>query len=66
VFLQPIVTQVVPLKGFDRADHYHQDYAPHNPDNTYIKVCDPPKIKALKEELPQLFVDYHGEWPGAV
>jgi hypothetical protein len=26
---------------------------------------DLPKITVLKEELPQLFVDYHGEWPGA-
>jgi peptide-methionine (S)-S-oxide reductase len=66
VFPQPIVTQVVPLKGFYRAEDYHQDYALHNPDNTYIKVGDLPKIKALKEELSQVFVDYHGKWPGAV
>ena len=60
VFPQPIVTQVTPLKGFYRAEDYHQDYALHNPDNPYIKVCDLPKIKALKEEFPQLFVEYKG------
>jgi peptide-methionine (S)-S-oxide reductase len=30
-FPQPIVTRVVPLKGFDRAEDYHQDFALHNP-----------------------------------
>ena len=61
VFPAPIVTQVTPLKGFYNAEDYHQDYALHNPDNPYIKVCDLPKIKLLKEEFPQLFVDYQGK-----
>ena len=61
VFPAPIVTQVTPLKGFYSAEDYHQDYALHNPDNPYIKVCDLPKIKLLKEEFPQLFVDYQGK-----
>ena len=61
VFPQPIVTQLTALKGFYRAEDYHQDYALHNPDNPYIKVCDVPKIKALKEVFPQLFVDYKGK-----
>jgi len=61
VFSRPIVTQVAPLKGFYRAEDYHQDYALRNPDNPYIKVCDLPKIKLLKEEFPQLFVDYRGK-----
>jgi peptide-methionine (S)-S-oxide reductase len=61
VFSRPIVTQVVPLKGFYRAEDYHQDYALHNPDNPYIMICDRPKIDALKKEFPQLFVDYKGQ-----
>jgi peptide-methionine (S)-S-oxide reductase len=61
VFSQPIVTQLTPLKGFYRAEDYHQDYALHNPNNPYIKVCDLPKIKLLQEEFPQLFVDYKGK-----
>jgi peptide-methionine (S)-S-oxide reductase len=60
IFPRPIVTQVVPLKGFYRAEEYHQDYALHNPDNPYILVCDRPKIAALKEQFPNLFVDYKG------
>ena len=61
VFPAPIVTQVTPLKGFYRAEDYHQDYALHNPDNPYIQVCDLPKIKLLKEEFPDLFVEYKGK-----
>jgi peptide-methionine (S)-S-oxide reductase len=60
VFPRPIATQVVPLKGFYRAEDYHQDYALQNPDNPYILVCDRPKISALKQQFPDLFVDYKG------
>jgi peptide-methionine (S)-S-oxide reductase len=60
IFPRPIVTQVVPLKGFYRAEDYHQDYALHNPDNPYILVCDRPKIAALEQQFPDLFVDYKG------
>jgi len=61
VFPKPIVTEVTPLKGFYRAEDYHQDYALHNPGNPYIQVCDVPKIKALKQQFPELFVDYKGK-----
>ncbi len=60
VFGKKIVTQVVPLKGFYKAEDYHQDYALKNPDNSYIEVCDRPKIAALKQEFPDLFVNYKG------
>ncbi len=58
VFPKKIVTEVTPLKAFYRAEDYHQDYAYHNPDNPYVEVCDRPKIAALKEQFPELFVDY--------
>jgi len=58
VFPKPIVTEVTPLKAFYRAEDYHQDYAYHNPDQPYIQVCDRPKIAALKEQFPELFIDY--------
>ena len=61
VFPKPIATEVVPLKGFYRAEDYHQDYALNNPDNPYILVCDRPKIEALKKEFPEYFVDYKGK-----
>jgi peptide-methionine (S)-S-oxide reductase len=60
VFPGKIVTEVTPLKGFYRAEDYHQDYALHNPGNPYIQVCDRPKIEALKQQFPDLFVDYKG------
>ena len=55
-----IVTQVVPLKGFYRAEDYHQDYALKNPNNPYIMVCDRPKIATLKADYPDLYVEYKG------
>ncbi|HSS98643.1 MAG TPA: peptide-methionine (S)-S-oxide reductase MsrA [Terriglobales bacterium] len=61
VFPAKIVTEVTPLKGFYNAEAYHQDYALNNPDNPYILVCDVPKIKALKEQFPDLFVEYKGQ-----
>ena len=60
-FPKPIVTQVVPLKGFYDAESYHQDYALHNPTNPYILVCDRPKVEALKHQFPELFKDYKGK-----
>jgi peptide-methionine (S)-S-oxide reductase len=61
VFSRPIVTQLTPLKGFYRAEEYHQDYALHHPENPYIQVCDRPKIDALKQQFPELFVEYKGK-----
>ena len=61
VFPKPIVTQVVPLKGFYDAESYHQHYTDNNPDNPYILVCDRPKIEALKQQFPELFREYKGK-----
>ncbi len=58
VFPKPIVTEVTPLKAFYRAEDYHQDYAYNHPENPYIQVCDRPKIVALEQQFPELFVDY--------
>jgi peptide-methionine (S)-S-oxide reductase len=58
VFPSRIVTEVTPLKAFYRAEDYHQDYAYYNPDNPYIQVCDRPKMEALKQQFPELFVEY--------
>jgi peptide-methionine (S)-S-oxide reductase len=63
VFPAKIATEVTPLKnsGFYDAETYHQDFAYKNPNNAYIQVCDRPKIEALKQEFPDLFVEYHGK-----
>lgn len=53
-FSQPIVTQVVPLKGFYAAEAYHQNFLDHNMTYPYIVYNDLPKIAALKKQYPEL------------
>lgn len=52
-----IVTQVVPLGGFYRAEEYHQDFATKNPTYPYIVINDLPKVDHLREKFPQLYRD---------
>jgi peptide-methionine (S)-S-oxide reductase len=61
VFSARIVTELSPLKGFYAAEEYHQDYALHHPNDPYIQVCDRPKIEMLKQQFPELFVEYGGK-----
>ena len=61
VFPKRIVTELSPLKGFYRAEDYHKDYALKNPTSSYIRICDLPKISALKKQFPELFVNYKGK-----
>ena len=61
VFPKRIVTEIALLKGFYRAEEYHQDYALKNPTSAYIQICDLPRIRALKQQFPELFVDYKGK-----
>jgi len=55
LFTVPIATKVEPLKGFYRAEDYHQDYLVQNPDDSYIRVNDLPKIEALKQVWPAYY-----------
>jgi peptide-methionine (S)-S-oxide reductase len=55
VFSEPIVTQVVPLKGFFPAEGYHQNFLARHPDNPYIVINDLPKLDLLHEKFPQLY-----------
>ncbi len=55
LFSGPIVTQVVPLKGFYPAESYHQDYAALHPDNPYIAINDAPKVDHLRQQFPDLY-----------
>lgn len=54
IFSRPIVTQVVPLKGFYPAESYHQHYLQNNPTDPYIVYNDIPKLVALKKQYPQM------------
>lgn len=60
VYPDKIVTKIEPLKGFYPAEAYHQNYAETHPDNMYIFLNDEPKVKALKEDFPALYVDKQG------
>lgn len=54
-FRAPIVTQVVPSKGFYPAEEYHQNYFERHPNNPYIVFYDAPKLRTLQKELPSLY-----------
>jgi peptide-methionine (S)-S-oxide reductase len=54
-YADPIVTQVVPLKGFYVAESYHQDYAKRHPNEPYIVFNDAPKVTHLQQQFPTLF-----------
>ena len=55
IFAEPIVTKVGPLKAFYWAESSHQDYMIKNPNSTYIRTHDLPKLQALKRVWPQFF-----------
>jgi peptide-methionine (S)-S-oxide reductase len=55
VFARPIVTEVVPLRVFYPAEHYHQDYMARHPNVLYIVVNDAPKIERLRRQFPGLY-----------
>ena len=54
-FRRPIVTEVSPLREFNPAEQYHQNYLVQHPDEPYIVINDLPKLAALKTELPNLY-----------
>ncbi len=56
-FAQPIVTEIDPLKGFYRAEDFHQDYYLKNPQAPYIVAVDLPKIRNLKTLFPEYYID---------
>jgi peptide-methionine (S)-S-oxide reductase len=55
VFQAPIVTRVDRLKGFYRAEAYHQDFLLKNPNHPYIVYNDLPKIRNFQGTLPALY-----------
>jgi peptide-methionine (S)-S-oxide reductase len=48
LFNDPIVTQIVPLTNFYRAEEYHQKYYDNNPNAPYCKFVIKPKLDKLK------------------
>ena len=57
-FHNPIVTEIVPLKKFYKAETYHQQYFDNNPNQGYCRVVIAPKLEKLEkkkviQETPQ-------------
>jgi peptide-methionine (S)-S-oxide reductase len=50
-FSKPIVTEIVPLKAFYKAEGYHQDYYRSNPHQPYCRVVIQPKIEKFEKKL---------------
>lgn len=48
-YSDPIVTQIVPLKKFWRAEDYHQDYFNQHPNQGYCTFVIKPKVKKLQD-----------------
>jgi peptide-methionine (S)-S-oxide reductase len=49
-FRDPIVTEIVPLKKFYKAEDYHQEYYDNNPGNGYCRVVIAPKLDKLESK----------------
>ncbi len=49
----PIVTEIVPLTAFYRAEEYHQDYFAKNPTQGYCRLVVAPKVKKFEKLLQQ-------------
>jgi peptide-methionine (S)-S-oxide reductase len=55
LFRDPIVTKVTALDEFFLAEGYHQDYLFKNPNSTYIRMYDIPKIQDLAASFPERY-----------
>jgi peptide-methionine (S)-S-oxide reductase len=58
-FKNPIVTEIVPLKKFYKAEDYHQEYYDNNSSAPYCQVVIAPKLEKLEkkkviQETPQI------------
>ena len=54
-FSKPIVTEIVPLQQFYRAEEHHQNYLALHPYQPYIVFNDMPKLEQLRKQLPILY-----------
>jgi peptide-methionine (S)-S-oxide reductase len=50
-FLQPIVTEIVPLTKFYAGEGYHQNYYRSNPDQGYCRAVIRPKVEKFEKKF---------------
>ncbi len=49
VWEQPIVTEIVPINNFYKAEAYHQNYFELNPENSYCQSVVRPKVEKFRK-----------------
>jgi len=49
----PIVTEIVPLREYYKAEDYHQNYFETHPEMSYCQIIINPKLKHFKETFKQ-------------
>lgn len=49
MFKNPIVSEIMPLKEFYRAEGYHQDYIEHNPGSPYVIGVSIPRYELFRK-----------------
>jgi peptide-methionine (S)-S-oxide reductase len=50
---KPIVTEIVPLKAFYKAEDYHQNYFKDNPRQAYCQVVIAPKVAKFRKHYSE-------------
>ncbi|WP_218082467.1 peptide-methionine (S)-S-oxide reductase MsrA [Anthocerotibacter panamensis] len=56
-FSKPIVTQLLPLKGFYKAEEFHQNFIDRYPTYPYVIINDLPKLAQLQKQFPNLYAN---------
>lgn len=50
IWTRPIVTQIVPVEKFYKAEDYHQNYFKNNPDQGYCQIVIEPKVLKFRKQ----------------
>jgi peptide-methionine (S)-S-oxide reductase len=58
IYPRKIVTEVAQLQKFYDAEAYHQEYFFNHPLEPYIIINDKPKVAALRQQFPEVFVEH--------
>lgn len=63
IYDQPIVTEVLPVGLFYKAEEYHQNYEENNPYNPYIRFVSQPRLNRFKENFNELLKEDNEDQP---
>lgn len=55
LFDKPIVTEVLPLEKFYRAEEYHQKYYDYNPEKAYCQIVIAPKLSKFRQKYSKFY-----------